>query len=89
MALDIADRDKADAMDLAPFDQYQLHGPDKLQWNAHDAAFGIIAEEAEKLGLRSGVRWKAPFDPGHAELLMPWQAERCAEERLRPWPTFV
>lgn len=81
-----ADREKADAMDLAPFEQFQLHGQDKLQWLTSDPAWGILAEEAEKLGLRSGCRWKKPFDPGHAEYVLPWKAAYLADERARPWP---
>ena len=54
------------AIDLAPFNTYQLHGPDKLQWDASDPAWKIIGEEAEKLGLKWGGRWNTP-DPGHAE----------------------
>jgi hypothetical protein len=86
--LDARDRNKADAMDLAPYDQYQLHGPDKLKWDGTDPAWGIIGEEAERLGLRWGGRWKQPFDPGHVELLLPWKADLLAAERARPWPVF-
>ena len=82
------DADKADAMDLAPYAIYQLHGPDKLQWDAADPAWGILGEEAERLGLRWGGRWRRPFDPGHAELLLPTKHRYVAEERTRPWPTF-
>jgi hypothetical protein len=85
---DVTDAKKADAMDIAPYEQYSLHGPDKLQWNASDPAWGVIGEEAERLGLRWGGRWKQPFDPGHAELVLPWTVSRLREERLRPWPTF-
>lgn len=62
------DADKADAMDLCPYEVYALHGPDKLRWNSDDPAWRIIGEEAEKLGLRWGGRWKVPHDPGHVEL---------------------
>lgn len=82
------DADKADALDLAPYAQYLAHGPDKLNWNARDPAWGIIGEEAERIGLRWGGRWLRPFDPGHAELVLPWKGHYLAEERSRPWPTF-
>lgn len=84
----VGDLEKSDAMDLVPFEQYQLHGPDKLQWDAYDPAFAIIMQEAERLGLRSGGRWRDPFDPGHAELVLPIRVALLAEERRRPWPTF-
>jgi peptidoglycan L-alanyl-D-glutamate endopeptidase CwlK len=80
------DLDKADAMDLAPYETYQLHGPDKLQWSAKDPAWLIIGEEAEKLGLRWGGRWHTPVDPGHVELTFPEDQTRLVAERSRPWP---
>lgn len=86
--LAVQDADKCDAMDVAPYDQYLLHGPDKLQWKTLDAAWGIIGEEAERVGLRWGGRWKVPFDPGHAELVLPWKQQYVAPERARPWPPF-
>lgn len=79
---------KADAMDLAPYEQYLRFGPEKLNWDGTSWEFGVIAEEAERLGLRSGVRWKQPFDPGHGELLLPIKAGLLAVERTRPWPVF-
>jgi len=84
----LSDPDKADAMDLAPWDIYQAHGPDKINWNSKSREFGIIATECEKLGLRSGVRWTKPFDPGHGELVLPVKERLLVEERSRPWPTF-
>ena len=83
-----ADIDKADALDLAPYDVYQLHGPDKLRWDPQDPAWSIIGEEAERLGLRWGGRWREPFDPGHAELVLPVKRQYLVAERARPWPTF-
>ena len=87
-ALRPEDADKSDAMDLAPYEEYQRAGPDKLHWNALAREFGVIAEEAERVGLRSGARWLKPFDPGHAELVLPWKHARLAEELTRPWPAF-
>ena len=82
------DLEKSDAIDLAPFEQYQLHGPDKLRWDTSDPAWGVIGEEAERIGLRWGGRWLEPHDPGHAELVLPIKVKLVAEERRRPWPTY-
>ena len=79
--------DAVDAMDLAPFSQYQLHGPDKLTFDSNDVAFGVIAACAEQIGLRSGVRWSSPFDPGHGEFPFAASASRLAAERQRTWPS--
>lgn len=62
------DAEKSDAIDVAPYEQFLLHGADKLQWDPADPVWGIIQEEVEKLGLISGRRWRDPHDPGHAEL---------------------
>ena len=86
--LEVGDSEKSDAMDIAPYEQYQLHGPDKLRWNAKDPAWGVIGEEAERVGLRWGGRWQQPFDPGHGEFILPWKAHYLAAERERPFPTF-
>lgn len=82
------DWQKADALDLAPYEQYFLHGPDKLRWTTADAAWGVIGEECERVGLRWGGRWRTPFDPGHGELILPVKYGLVAEERTRPWPSF-
>ena len=60
------DAEKSDAMDLCPFDVYQTDGPDKLGWRADHPGWIILRDEAEKLGLRSGARWKIR-DLGHVE----------------------
>lgn len=83
-----ADANKADAMDIAPWGVWQLHGDDKLQWDTKDPAWSVIGEEAERVGLRWGGRWRDPFDPGHAELILPWTGSSLAEERARKWPVF-
>jgi hypothetical protein len=67
-AADDPNREKADAMDVCPYEIYALHGPDKLKWEPTDAAWKVIGEEAEKLGLIWGGRWQKPHDPGHVEL---------------------
>lgn len=81
---DPANLDKADAIDICPYETYQLHGPDKLKWNTEDPAWDVIGEIAESLGLRWGGRWKDPHDPGHAELILS-EHDRllAAKERLR------
>jgi hypothetical protein len=57
----------SDALDVCPYEQYLLHGPDKLQWDPTDPIWKRIGEIAESLGLRWGGRWKRPHDPGHVE----------------------
>lgn len=64
---------KCDAIDLCPYETYQLCGADKLAWNEHatpqsTAAWAAIGEVGEALGLRWGGRWTDPHDPGHLEL---------------------
>lgn len=78
--------DKCDAIDLVPYETYQLHGADKVQWDASDPAFRAIGEESEKLDLRWGGRWLKPADPGHVELVIsPSDRMLATEERGRPW----
>lgn len=83
------DAEKADAIDLAPYAQFQLHGADKLQWDGQDPAWLIIIEEAERVGCRSGGRWLQPYDPGHVELVMPGDELRWTAERRRAWPPWT
>ena len=75
------DVDKADAIDLCPYEVYTLApGGDKLSWDtkspAAKAAWKAIGEEGESRGLRWGGRWAVPYDPGHLELLMPGERYR-------------
>lgn len=91
----IHDKEKSDALDLAPYEVYQASGPDKLNWDAEHPHFKVIMEEAEKVtkvdgspALRSGGRWKQPFDPGHAEFVLPVKAALLVAERQRPFPVF-
>lgn len=67
-ALDFADLERSDAMDLAPFDEYRRAGPDKLAWDTSLPEWRVIGEHAERLGLEWGGRWKKPHDPGHVQL---------------------
>lgn len=84
----VPEPDAVDAIDLAPYELYQSHGPDKVSWNTKHPAFRAIGEEAERLGLRWGGRWTRPYDPGHAELVVAWHASLVAVERARPFPMF-
>lgn len=54
------------AIDVAPYDQYLLHGADKLQWDAADPVWQRMGQIGESLGLRWGGRWVVP-DLGHFE----------------------
>lgn len=58
------------AIDICPFGIFQLHGPDKLQWDSADPVWTQIGEIGERLGLRWGGRWVAK-DMGHFELVPP------------------
>ena len=52
------------AVDVAPYDQYQLHGPDKLQWDAKDPVWKKLGKIGESLGMKWGGRWKARYRDG-------------------------
>lgn len=54
------------AIDLAPYETYQLHGPDKLKWDATDPVWARMGAIGERLGLRWGGRWQQK-DLGHFE----------------------
>jgi peptidoglycan L-alanyl-D-glutamate endopeptidase CwlK len=54
------------AIDICPYQAYQLHGADKLQWDPADPAWTAIGRIGEELGLRWGGRWKQR-DLGHFE----------------------
>lgn len=59
------------AIDVAPYDQYQLHGPDKLKWDGADPVWQRLGEIGESLGMKWGGRWKTvPPDMAHFEA--PW-----------------
>lgn len=66
-----------DAIDVAPFEVYQLHGPDKLQWNGSDPVWARIGEIGESLVVDPPfrIRWGGRFGPpakpdlGHFELV--------------------
>lgn len=56
--------DKSKAIDVVPYDQFLLHGADKLQWNTNDPVWLQIGAIGESLGLVWGGRWKQK-DMGH------------------------
>jgi peptidoglycan L-alanyl-D-glutamate endopeptidase CwlK len=58
------------AIDVCPYETFDLHGPDKLAWSASPAVWEPIGLIGEKLGLRWGGRWKVK-DWGHFELVVP------------------
>lgn len=64
------------AIDICPYDIYQLHGSDKLRWDASDPAWKVIGAIGEKLGLRWGGRFHPldhdglGWDPGHFEMVI-------------------
>lgn len=54
------------AIDICPYLMWQLHGQDKLQWDANDPIWQQIGSIGESLGLVWGGRWKVR-DMGHFE----------------------
>lgn len=58
------------AMDIAPYDVYALHGPDKLKWDENDPVWQRIGKVGETLGLKWGIRMNGRhFDLGHFEFV--------------------
>lgn len=59
-----------DAIDIAPYEQYALHGPDVLEWDAGDPVWKRIGAIGESLGLKWGVIDKSGLrkDLGHFEV---------------------
>jgi hypothetical protein len=63
------DAAKADAIDICPFEQFNLHGPDKLQWDDKDPAWQVLGKIGERIGLKWGVMKNGKrIDLGHFEL---------------------
>ena len=54
------------AIDICPYSQYDLHGPDKLAWDSGDPVWQAVGKVGESLGLRWGGRWQQK-DMGHFE----------------------
>lgn len=57
------------AIDVCPFEEFRLHGSDKLQWKTDDPAWATLAAIGRKLGLRCGYDWKQK-DCGHFEFVL-------------------
>ncbi len=58
-----------DAMDVAPYFVYQLHGPDKIQWDSADPVWALMRKVAGVVeGVRFGFDWPNHPDVGHFEL---------------------
>lgn len=55
-----------DAIDICPYAVYELHGADKLQWDAGDPVWTRVGKIGESVGLIWGGRWKVR-DLGHFE----------------------
>lgn len=55
-----------DAIDICPFEVWQVHGADKLLWDADDPVWQEIGRIGERLGLVWGGRWRQK-DMGHFE----------------------
>jgi peptidoglycan L-alanyl-D-glutamate endopeptidase CwlK len=63
---------KSRAIDLCPWEQFNLHGPDKLAWNDKEPAWQTMGEIGEGLGLKWGViRNGVRIDLGHFALPLP------------------
>ena len=83
------DNDRSDAIDVAPMIRSPKgNGKWGITWDPGHPHWGIIIEEFERVGLRSGARWRKPVDLGHAEFVLPVKEAYLAEERTRPLPTF-
>lgn len=46
---------KSRAIDLCPYDVYQLHGDDKLKWKTEDPVWADLGEIGLSLGLKWGI----------------------------------
>ncbi len=57
---------KSLAIDVCPFETFQLNGADKLKWDSNDPVWEKLAQIGEACGMISGHRWKQR-DSGHFE----------------------
>ena len=55
------------AIDICPYLQFNLKGPDKLQWDGNDPVWEKIGKLGESLGLKWGGRW-TKRDLGHFQM---------------------
>lgn len=64
--------DKALAVDLCPYEHYDAHGPDKLNWDEKDPAWQTLGSIGQALGLKWGVVTQGKRkDLGHFEYVEP------------------
>jgi hypothetical protein len=62
------------AIDICPYAIFDLHGPDKLNWDTSDPIWLKLGQIGEGLGLKWGGRYgqvdpkKVGKDPGHFEM---------------------
>jgi D-alanyl-D-alanine carboxypeptidase len=62
-----ADADgKSNAIDIAPYESYLIHGEKKADWDPLDTIWPTLGSLGESLGLVWGGRWKQK-DLGHFE----------------------
>jgi peptidoglycan L-alanyl-D-glutamate endopeptidase CwlK len=59
-----------DAIDICPYQTWDAHGPDKLNWDPGDPVWQKIGAIGESIGLRWGGRWRQK-DMGHFEYVAP------------------
>ena len=77
------------AIDICPYWIYDLHGPDKLQWDASDAAWAVLGSIGERLPrVRWGGRWHQPHDPGHFEYLLDGEHYADIPTTAAAWPLY-
>jgi len=70
------------AVDVAPFETYELHGKDKIQWDEKDPVWKLIGGVGKYLGLDWGGDWKTvPPDMGHFE-----HPRGTRIREIAPWP---
>lgn len=55
------------AIDICPYSEYELVGPDKLQWNGSDPVWQRIGKIGKGIGLIWGGDWPNKLDYGHFE----------------------
>lgn len=59
-----------EAIDIAPYETYALHGADKLRWDETDHVWQRIGEIGQAIGLKWGVIKRGlRIDLGHFEYL--------------------
>lgn len=54
------------AIDICPYDEYRLHGDDKLEWDSNDPIWQRLGQIGKALGLKWGGDWFVK-DMGHFE----------------------